>query len=163
VQRAEGLTLGVDVGASDGGDASALAVAYGGWVAELVVWWEADTMATCGRVVGEFRLLRVAREAPFSAALAETTVGAALLGTRPGDPLDYSGCEAEIYVDEVGVGKGVGDRLREQQYPCKSFMASRRPTRIAPPSSTPTSARKRTRGCGPSSFGVRSDFPTRPS
>jgi hypothetical protein len=34
-----------------------------------------------------------------------------------GDPLDHDGFDAEILVDEIGVGKGVGDRLREQQYP----------------------------------------------
>jgi hypothetical protein len=46
-----------------------------------------------------------------------------------GDPLDYDGLDCEIFVDEVGVGKGVGDRLREQQYPCTAFTASRRPVR----------------------------------
>jgi hypothetical protein len=60
-QRQEDLTLGVDVGASEEGDASAMAVAVGGWVKELLTWHEADTMKTVGRVIGEFRRLRIAK------------------------------------------------------------------------------------------------------
>jgi hypothetical protein len=60
-QRAEGLSLGVDVGASTDGDPSALAVAWGGFVSELTIWFEQDTMKSVGRVVAEFRRLRVAK------------------------------------------------------------------------------------------------------
>ena len=57
----DGVTLGVDVGASEEGDASALAVAFGGWVAELTTWHEGDTMKSVARVIAEFRRLRVAK------------------------------------------------------------------------------------------------------
>ena len=52
-------------------------------------------------------------------------VNAALLR---GDPLDYDGFNADIYVDEMGVGRGVADRLRELNYSVKPFNASKRPT-----------------------------------
>jgi hypothetical protein len=48
-----------------------------------------------------------------------------------GDPLDLGALDADIYVDEIGVGRGVSDRLREQQYPVTAFNASKRPSREA--------------------------------
>lgn len=132
-QRTEGLALGVDVGASDDGDASALAVAVGGWVKELVTWHEADTMKTVGRIIGEFRRLRVAkvRVSAFDereTALLHHHVGALFINASigMGDPLDYEGFDAEIFVDEIAVGRGVADRLRELGYPLVAFNASRR-------------------------------------
>jgi hypothetical protein len=133
-QRAEGLTLGVDVGASADGDASALAVAWGGYVSELATWYEADTMKSVGRVIQEFRRLRVAKlrmsaHEDREAKIVQDRIGSVFYEAAilRGDPLEYEGLDCEIFVDEVGVGKGVGDRLREQQYPCTAFMASRRP------------------------------------
>jgi hypothetical protein len=72
-QQHEGLSLGVDVGASDDGDASVMAVALGGWVKELIVWHEASTMKTVGRIISEFRRLRVSkyRGSPLAAREAE--------------------------------------------------------------------------------------------
>jgi hypothetical protein len=40
---------------------SVSAVAYGGWVAELVTWYERDTMPTVAGVISEFRGQRPAR------------------------------------------------------------------------------------------------------
>jgi hypothetical protein len=134
-QQGEGLTLGVDVGASTDGDASAMAVAKGGWVRELVIWWEQDTMRSVGRVIGEFRRLRVAKVRGSAyeerdAAILQSRIGSVFVDAAltMGDPEEWSGFDCEIYVDEIGVGKGVGDRLREQAYPCTAFTASRRPT-----------------------------------
>jgi phage terminase large subunit len=134
-QRHDGLTLGVDVGASEDGDPSAMAVAYGGWVKELVVWYERDTMLTVARVIAEFRRLHVARVRGTAfqereAAILQSTIGSMFKEASGalGDPCDYSGFECEIYVDEIGVGRGVSDRLREVEYPVTPFNASRRPT-----------------------------------
>jgi phage terminase large subunit len=134
-QRAEGLALGVDVGASTDGDPSAMAVAWGGFVSELVVWFESDTMRSVAKVAAEFRRLRVAKIRGSAFEEREATILASRIGAMfvdaalaMGDPTDYDGFDAEIFVDEIGVGKGVGDRLREAQYPCTAFTASRRPT-----------------------------------
>lgn len=45
---------------------------------------------------------------------------------HPGDPLDYIGLDAVLRIDEIGVGKGVNDRLAEQGYKVDPFNASRR-------------------------------------
>ena len=134
-QQQEGVSLGVDVGASEEGDASAMAVAFGGWVKELVTWHEADTMKSVGRVIAEFRRLRIAKTrysalAEREAALLQSHIGNVFVEAAflRGDPLDYSGFDAEVYVDEIGVGRGVADRLRELNYSVKSFNASKRPT-----------------------------------
>jgi phage terminase large subunit len=47
-------------------------------------------------------------------------------GIGRGDPLDYSGYDADIYVDEIGVGRGGADRLRELGYSVIAFNASKR-------------------------------------
>jgi hypothetical protein len=125
----------VDVGASEEGDASALAFAFGGWVAELVTWHEADTMKSVARVIQEFRRLRVAKVrgsvfAEREASLLQDHIGSVFVQAAflRGDPLDYDGYSADIYVDEIGVGRGVSDRLRELNYSVKPFNASKRAT-----------------------------------
>jgi hypothetical protein len=132
-QRPGDVTLGVDVGASEEGDASAMAVAVGGWVKELITWHEADTMKSVGKLIGEFRRLRIAKVRGSAFAERETAmmqhqIGALFInaGIGRGDPLDYEGFPADIYVDEIGVGRGVADRLRELSYSVKPFNASKR-------------------------------------
>jgi hypothetical protein len=134
-QRPEGCTLGVDVGASEEGDASVLAIAWGGWVKELVTWHEADTMKSVGRIIAEFRRLRIAKvrgspHAERESALLQDHIGSVFIEAAllRGDPLDYDGFDAEVYVDEIGVGRGVADRLRELNYSVKPFNASKRAT-----------------------------------
>jgi phage terminase large subunit len=134
-QRQEDLTLGVDVGASEEGDASVMAFAFGGWVQELITWHEADTMRSVSRIISEFRRLRIAkvRGSPFherEAALLQDHIGSVFVEAAflRGDPLDYDGFDADIYVDEIGVGRGVADRLRELNYSVKPFNASKRAT-----------------------------------
>ena len=134
-QRPEGVTLGVDVGASEEGDASVMAVAWGGWVSELCCWHEADTMKSVSRIISEFRRLRISkvRGSPFherEAALLQDHIGTVFVEAAflRGDPLDYDGFDADIYVDEIGVGRGVADRLRELNYSVKPFNASKRAT-----------------------------------
>jgi hypothetical protein len=47
--------------------------------------------------------------------LLQDHIGAVFVETAflRGDPLDYDGFGADIYVDEIAVGRGVSDRLRE--------------------------------------------------
>ncbi|MGH7510343.1 MAG: hypothetical protein ACREMZ_12855 [Gemmatimonadales bacterium] len=134
-QSSKRLTIGVDVGASSDGDASALAVAKGGYVRELILWHEADTMKTVGKVIEHFRRFHVTKQRhPGNLrrenALLMNPIGYQLItdAMMQGDPLDYSGMRAEIRVDEIGCGKGVADRLKEAEYPCVPFNASKRPS-----------------------------------
>ena len=45
-----------------------------------------------------------------------------------GRPARLEGFSADIYADEIGIGRGVADRLRELNYSVKPFNASKRPT-----------------------------------
>ena len=38
-----------------------MAISLGGWVKELVLWHEADTMKSVGKIIAEFRRLHIAR------------------------------------------------------------------------------------------------------
>ena len=130
-QQRKGLTLGVDVAVSTDGDESVVAIARGGYVQQLETFREPDTMKTVGIIVSLFKRLSVRRDtSPHVAAenaLLERGL-AALLPVAWGDPIEtYGANPATIRVDEIGVGKGVGDRLREAGYSCEPFIASRRP------------------------------------
>ena len=92
-------------------------------------------MKTVGKIIDHFRQLHVTkrrnpRNLARENALLMNPVGYALVTEAMihGDPLDYSGMRAEIRVDEIGVGRGVSDRLKEAEYPCVAFNASKRPT-----------------------------------
>ena len=92
-------------------------------------------MKSVGRVITEFRRLRVAKTrysalAEREAALLQNHIGNVFVEAAflRGDPLDYDGYDADIYVDEIGVGRGVADRLREPNYSVKPFNASKRAT-----------------------------------
>ena len=105
-------TLGVDVAASEAGDECCCAVAHGNWIKEFITWREPDTMRTVGKVLailGDLRvpMLRVA-------------------GPSYGDPLQYLGKPTLIIIDEIGVGKGAADRIKEKGFACQAFNASRR-------------------------------------
>jgi hypothetical protein len=96
---------------------------------------EADTMKSVGRIIGEFRRLRIAKSrysalAEREAALLQDHLGSVFVEAAflRGVPLDYDGYDAEVYVDEIGVGRGVSDRLRELNYVVKPFNASKRAT-----------------------------------
>ena len=133
-QQRKALTLGVDVAASLDGDESIIAIARGGYVQKLEAFREPDTMKTVGIVVSLFKRLSVRRNtSPHLAAenaLLERGLGG-LLPVACGDPIETHGSNpATIRVDEIGVGKGVGDRLREAGYSCEAFIASRRPESV---------------------------------
>ena len=123
------LTLGVDVAASTAGDESVVAIARGGFVQRLETFREPDTMKTVGIIVSLFKRLSVRRMANLGAENALLYAGLErLVLAQPGDPATTSGSSpAVIRVDEIGVGKGVGDRIRESGYSCEPFIASRKP------------------------------------
>lgn len=125
------LVVGLDVGASEFGDESVLAVARGGYVRELITWREADTMRTVGIATEVLRRLMVARHPLGRKVEARLRMGSALghalANTMAGDPLAYGGVPATVRVDEVGVGRGVSDRLAELGYAVHPFNSSRRP------------------------------------
>jgi hypothetical protein len=75
-------------------------------------------------------LPRRASPASREAALLQDHIGNAFVEAAilRGDPLDYDGLDCDIYVDEIGVGRGVSDRLRELNYVVKPFNASKRAT-----------------------------------
>lgn len=122
--------FGVDIGASAEGDESVIAIAKGGYVEELVTWREPDTMKSVGRIIDTLRRRHVPLTRSHSAMetdLLATREGTALLeATPPGDPILYAGQPVTLRVDEIGVGRGVSDRLREAGYSCEPFNASRR-------------------------------------
>lgn len=104
--------LGVDVAASAGGDESVIAVARGGYVEQLIAFREPDTMRTVGRIIDAFRALGIPVAPP--------------VGPWFGDPLPSLGKPATIVIDEIGVGKGCADRLKEAGYRVSPFNASKR-------------------------------------
>jgi len=125
-QQRKRRVLGVDVGASEAGDESVIAVARGGFVERLITWRESDTMRSVGRIIDIFRELHVPpkiRETARATALMAAGFPVRIMG----DPLTALGPPTSVVVDEIGVGKGLGDRLREAGYPCTAFIASKRP------------------------------------
>jgi phage terminase large subunit len=115
--------LGIDVAASTDGDETVIASARGGHVEEITSWHEADTMRTVGKVEEYLRRRGIPRKPPTGAGQPHPFFGQSM----PGDPLEFVGKPAIIRVDEIGVGRGVSDRLKEKGYPCQPFNASKRP------------------------------------
>lgn len=128
-QQRKALSIGVDVGASADGDESVVAIARGGYVQRLETFREPDTMQTVRIVTDLFKRLSLRRETPNLAgeiAMLERGLGDLMPATW-GDPLEVYGTNAGVIrVDEIGIGKGIGDRLRDAGYPCEAFIASRR-------------------------------------
>jgi phage terminase large subunit len=122
--------FGIDIGASAEGDESVIAMARGGYVEELVTWREPDTMRSVGRIIDALRKRQVPLtrfHSSMETDLLATREGTALLeSTPPGDPILYVGNPVTLRVDEIGVGRGVSDRLREAGFSCEPFNASRR-------------------------------------
>jgi len=85
-QRVDVHAFGLDVGASEHGDATVLASGGGEGCERLHVWNEPDTMRTVGKVIS------IAREYY---------------------QIDLASSAAPVVVDMDGLGKGVGDRLAE--------------------------------------------------
>jgi hypothetical protein len=154
-QQCEGLTLGVDVGASTDGDASAMAVAKGGWVRELVIWWEQDTMRSVGRVIGEFRRLRVAKVRGSAyeereTAILQNRIGAMFVDAAlaMGDPGSSAGSTARSTWTRSGSAKASAIAYASRCIPATRSQppAARRVTGTR--NCTPTCGRRPTRGSG---------------
>jgi phage terminase large subunit len=101
-----------------GPDTSVLALRQGPILRELVAWSKLDTMETTGRVIETLRSRGI--EAPERVEVPDELRG----WTRV--PFQWSNA-SEVIVDEVGLGAGVADRLREQGYRVAGFNGGRAP------------------------------------
>jgi phage terminase large subunit len=111
-----GYMLALDV-ARFGTDETVLAIGRAGVLHEFRTWAQKDTMETTGRVV------RLAAEL-------ESAVAAAARGTVKfvHETVDRPRGVRRIVVDEVGLGGGVVDRLREMKQPVVGFNGGRSPS-----------------------------------
>jgi hypothetical protein len=116
--RGKKMQFGVDV-ARFGSDLSCVAVAEGPILRKLTTWQGADTEVTAGRVVETLRSYNVQQRVParMHRSLAVLT-----------DPLEMLGRPADVYVDVIGVGAGVADRLRAERWPVTDFNAAAKAT-----------------------------------
>lgn len=101
-----------------GSDKSALAIRRGPVLERIEVWGGLDTMATCGRALEVLRahgvpLLSRDDGDAFRASLAES-----------GQPWRLT---RRLWVDEIGIGSGIVDRLAEQGRAVKAFNSSKTP------------------------------------
>jgi hypothetical protein len=93
-----------------GADKSCLALRQGPVLRKLVLWAARDTMATCGMVVEQLREAK------------------APLLTRDEARGDRGRRQTrKLIIDEIGLGAGVLDRLREQHFPVEGFNGARTP------------------------------------
>jgi hypothetical protein len=130
--RGRPRVLGIDVAASSEGDENVIASALGGHVEEIIAWREADTMRSVARIETYLRQRNVQRRRHQGVAMAnrlrEAGMGALVDGAS-GDPVALAGRSTVIRIDEIGVGRGAADRLREMGYAVSAFNASKRPER----------------------------------
>jgi phage terminase large subunit len=116
------LKAGLDLAASEDGDASALAVSFGGAHVEAIHTMRSrDTMRVAGWAVETLRA--------YNARRANSAIGRAANErglTMPGDPTVLLR-DVSIYGDEIAWGKGCLDRLKEAGYPAHGINVSRRP------------------------------------
>lgn len=123
------LAFGIDVGASEFGDETVCTIAKGGRVLQQLAWREADTTVSCARIVDLLTRYEVARTAPDISEAARSLFPDFAHGwARDGDPLRLGTQPATVYVDEVGVGKGLSDMLAAEGWPVVPFNAARRPS-----------------------------------
>ncbi len=118
--RGQAYVAGVDV-ARFGPDKTCVALRQGGILRDLVTWEKADTMATVGRVItlaeGYDGLVPTWRPARSDGSTwSQTAVRGPYMAGR-------------LVIDEPGLGGGVIDRLREQQYRVVAFNGGRRAER----------------------------------
>lgn len=105
-----------------GPDSTVLAIRQGPILRELIAWRRTDTMTTTGRVITELGERGVGPKQTFWIPPEERGWGNASTVTVGGD---------QVVVDEVGVGGGIVDRLREQNYRVTSYNGGRSPRRPA--------------------------------
>ncbi len=117
------LKAGLDLAASEDGDASALAVAFGGAHVEAIHTMRSrDTMKVAGWAVATLGAYNARRRPSFAMAEAVRDLGL----TSPGDPLIQLR-DVSIYGDEIAWGKGCIDRLKEAGFAAYGINVSRRP------------------------------------
>ncbi len=111
--------IGVDVAANEGeGDETVVAVTRKGHVLQLLAFREPDTMK-------QVKLLDELAQT-YSIAVTMPVLAQAPSWQLMGCPDKYNGVSAVWYVDAIGIGKGLGDRLNELGYHVALFNASRR-------------------------------------
>jgi hypothetical protein len=98
--------------ARHGPDSSCVCVMRGNVVERFVQWRALDTMQLCGRLIELLREFRIYPEPHDDLPRHDDTGLAANDGT--------------VIVDEVGLGAGVVDRLKELRYPVRAFNSSRK-------------------------------------
>ncbi len=91
-----------------GPDRSALAIRQGPILRELITWGKLDLMEMCGHVI---RTLQERNLGPMSPTLYGPGVGGKAL---------------TLIIDEIGLGSGVHDRLKEQDWPVVGFNGANR-------------------------------------
>lgn len=121
----EAKTVGeAHVGALDparfGADHTAFAVRQGPILRELVTWSQADTMTTCGLLAVELERLRLngLRGEPEWQVAGGVRIPVWRRGPR----------SISLVVDEIGVGSGVVDRLKELRYDVEGFNGGKLPS-----------------------------------
>jgi hypothetical protein len=114
-----GYDVGVDVAANEGeGDESVIAVTRKGHVLQLLAFREVDTMKQVRMIADLAQRYSIAARMPVLLAAPDWPLD--------GCPDKYLGAQATFYVDAIGVGKGLGDRLSELGYFTVLFNASKK-------------------------------------
>jgi hypothetical protein len=104
-----------------GADHTALAIRQGPILRHLVTWSQADTMVTCGRLHEELDRLGLSMKP--TARTYRQLAGGWRVPVKGRDPTHVA-----VTVDEVGVGGGVLDRLKELKLDATGFNGGRSPT-----------------------------------
>jgi phage terminase large subunit len=113
------LVFALDV-ARYGADHSVLAVRQGHVLREFVTWAQADLMESVGRVTVALERFGV-NESSYEAITSGSFIGRIVTTRGP-----------KIIVDEVGIGSGALDRLRERGFRVSGFNGGRSPTAGTP-------------------------------
>ena len=111
--------IGVDVAANEGeGDETVIAVTRKGHVLQLLAMRENDTMKQVKLLDELAQRYSIAAKMPVMAQAPEWLPA--------GNPDRWNGSQAVWYVDSIGIGKGLGDRMTELGYHVVLFNAARR-------------------------------------
>ena len=110
-------TIAIDV-ARYGPDFSCLAVRTGPLLRELILWNKCDTMETVERAEKELRRLKCHPR---------LQTGRRITGYYTGAQWETKPPRGRILVDEIGLGAGVLDRLKEKGWKAEGFSGAKRP------------------------------------
>lgn len=113
----EDWMVGVDV-ARYGDDLTVMVFRRGGVLMDTATWSQADTMTTVGYIIEELRKRHLVPNAPTNPLLASS---------GPSYGPGIATASVSIFVDVVGLGSGVYDRLAEQDFPVYESTGGARP------------------------------------